>query len=98
MATKGHEFEEYMLSKELLMGIWESGFERPSPVQEAAIPIAMAGKDVLARAKNGTGKTAAYCIPTLHQIDPALKKIQGTGLFSTPPLVLLLFFFRKVVH
>lgn len=37
------------------MGIFEKGWEKPSPIQEAAIPIALSGKDVLARAKNGTG-------------------------------------------
>lgn len=37
------------------MGIFEKGWEKPSPIQEAAIPIALSGKDILARAKNGTG-------------------------------------------
>lgn len=50
------------------MGIFEKGWEKPSPIQEAAIPIALSGKDVLARAKNGTGKTGAYCIPVLEQV------------------------------
>lgn len=43
-ATKGNEFEDYLLKKELLMGIFELGFEKPSPIQEAAIPIALTGK------------------------------------------------------
>jgi ATP-dependent RNA helicase DDX6/DHH1 len=43
------------------MGIFEAGFERPSPIQEEAIPIALAGRDILARAKNGTGKTGSFC-------------------------------------
>lgn len=38
------------------MGIFEKGWEKPSPIQEASIPIALSGKDILARAKNGTGK------------------------------------------
>lgn len=50
------------------MGIFEKGWEKPSPIQEASIPIALSGKDVLARAKNGTGKTGAYCIPVLEQV------------------------------
>ncbi|KAG9617991.1 hypothetical protein KCU86_g2557, partial [Aureobasidium melanogenum] len=58
-ATKGLEFEDFYLKRELLMGIFESGFEKPSPIQEEAIPVALTGRDVLARAKNGTGKTAA---------------------------------------
>ncbi len=60
-ATKGHEFEDYYLKRELLMGIFEKGFERPSPIQEEAIPVILAGRDVLARAKNGTGKTVCFC-------------------------------------
>eukprot|EP00698_Gefionella_okellyi_P005586 TRINITY_DN15085_c0_g1_i1.p1 TRINITY_DN15085_c0_g1~~TRINITY_DN15085_c0_g1_i1.p1 ORF type:complete len:405 (+),score=82.41 TRINITY_DN15085_c0_g1_i1:77-1291(+) len=75
-ATKGNDFEDYFLKKELLMGIFELGFEKPSPIQEAAIPIALTGKDVLARAKNGTGKTAAFCIPAIESIDVNLKAIQ----------------------
>merc|ERR1719335_2151725 len=63
-ATKGNDFEDYFLKRELLMGIFEAGFERPSPIQEESIPIALAGRDILARAKNGTGKTAAFIIPT----------------------------------
>eukprot|EP00842_Homolaphlyctis_polyrhiza_P001924 jgi/Hompol1/2732/HPOL_005719-RA len=54
LATKGNEFEDYYLKRELLMGIFEAGFERPSPIQEESIPIALAGRDILARAKNGT--------------------------------------------
>ncbi|KAG5410516.1 hypothetical protein IGI04_006835, partial [Brassica rapa subsp. trilocularis] len=40
-ATKGNEFEDYFLKRELLMGIYEKGFERPSPIQEESIPIAL---------------------------------------------------------
>jgi ATP-dependent RNA helicase DDX6/DHH1 len=76
-ATKGNEFEDYFLKRELLMGIYEKGFERPSPIQEESIPIALTGSDILARAKNGTGKTAAFCIPALEKIDPDNNTIQG---------------------
>lgn len=76
-ATKGHEFEDYYLKRELLMGIFEKGFEKPSPIQEEAIPIILAGKDVLARAKNGTGKTAAFIIPCLEKVDASVNAIQG---------------------
>nr|GMD97185.1 DEAD-box ATP-dependent RNA helicase 8 [Ipomoea batatas]GMD98180.1 DEAD-box ATP-dependent RNA helicase 8 [Ipomoea batatas]GMD99084.1 DEAD-box ATP-dependent RNA helicase 8 [Ipomoea batatas]GME12156.1 DEAD-box ATP-dependent RNA helicase 8 [Ipomoea batatas] len=76
-ATKGNEFEDYFLKRELLMGIYEKGFERPSPIQEESIPIALTGSDILARAKNGTGKTAAFCIPALEKIDPDNNVIQG---------------------
>lgn len=59
------------------MGIYEKGFERPSPIQEESIPIALTGSDILARAKNGTGKTAAFCIPALEKIDQDYNVIQG---------------------
>ncbi|QHO15007.1 DEAD-box ATP-dependent RNA helicase [Arachis hypogaea] len=68
-STKRNEFEDYFLKRELLMGIYEKGFERPSPIQEESIPIALIGSDILARAKNGTGKTAAFYIPASEKID-----------------------------
>ena len=76
-STKGNDFEDYCLKRELLMGIFEKGFEKPSPIQEESIPIALAGRDILARAKNGTGKTAAYLIPVLERLDVAKNCIQG---------------------
>lgn len=78
-ATKGHDFEDYFLKRELLMGIYEKGFEKPSPIQEESIPIALTGRDILARAKNGTGKTAAFSIPVLEKIDTTRSEIQGAG-------------------
>ena len=76
-ATKGNEFEDYFLKRELLMGIFEKGFERPSPIQEESIPIALTGRDILARAKNGTGKTAAFSIPILEKVDTSKNIIQA---------------------
>jgi len=66
-----------MLKRELLMGIFEKGYEVPSPVQEESIPIALAGRDILARAKNGTGKTGAYLIPLLEKTDTEQSYVQG---------------------
>ncbi|XP_074030490.1 ATP-dependent RNA helicase me31b [Leptinotarsa decemlineata] len=86
--TRGNEFEEFCLKRELLMGIFEKGWEKPSPIQEASIPIALSGKDVLARAKNGTGKTGAYCIPVLEQIDPKKDCIQALIIVPTRELAL----------
>jgi ATP-dependent RNA helicase DDX6/DHH1 len=80
-ATKGNEFEDYYLKRELLMGIFEAGFEKPSPIQEEAIPVALTNRDILARAKNGTGKTAAFVIPVLEKIVKEKNQIQG---FQTP--------------
>ncbi|MBA0577837.1 hypothetical protein Golob_023855 [Gossypium lobatum] len=87
-ATKGNEFEDYFLKRELLMGIYEKGFERPSPIQEESIPIALTGSDILARAKNGTGKTAAFCIPALEKIDQDKNVIQVVILVPTRELAL----------
>lgn len=71
-----------------MMGIFEAGFEKPSPIQEETIPVALAGRDILARAKNGTGKTAAFVIPTLERINPKSTKIQALILVPTRELAL----------
>jgi len=86
--TKGNEFEDYCLRRELLMGIYEKGWEKPSPIQEASIPIALAGRDILARAKNGTGKTGAYVIPILERIDVNKKDVQALIMVPTRELAL----------
>ena len=86
--TRGQEFEDYFLKRELLMGIFEKGFERPSPVQERAIPIILQNRNVLARAKNGTGKTAAFIIPCLEKTDPVHKHTQVLILIPTRELAL----------
>ena len=85
---KGNEFEDFCLRRELLMGIFEKGWEAPSPIQEASIPIALTGRDILARAKNGTGKTGAYSIPSLEKIDPEKNKIQAMIVVPTRELAL----------
>ncbi|CAH8269355.1 unnamed protein product [Arabidopsis lyrata] len=87
-ATKGNEFEDYFLKRDLLKGIYEKGFEKPSPIQEESIPIALTGSDILARAKNGTGKTGAFCIPVLEKIDPSNNVIQAMILVPTRELAL----------
>lgn len=58
--TSGTSFDDLDLKRELLMGIYTAGFERPSPIQEQAIPMALSGRDILARAKNGTGKVCTF--------------------------------------
>jgi len=86
--TKGNDFEDYYLKRSLLMGIFEKGFEKPSPIQEEAIPIALAGRDILARAKNGTGKTASFLIPALEKTNTDLDYIQVLILVPTRELAL----------
>jgi ATP-dependent RNA helicase DDX6/DHH1 len=87
-ATKGLDFEDFSLKRELLMGIFEAGFEKPSPIQEEAIPVALTGRDILARAKNGTGKTAAFVIPALQRINPKSNKVQCLILVPTRELAM----------
>jgi ATP-dependent RNA helicase DDX56/DBP9 len=56
------------LDPRLLQGIAKQNFQAPTPVQAKAIPLALDGRDILARAKTGSGKTAAYLLPVLHSI------------------------------
>jgi len=86
--TKGRDFEDFFLKRELLMGIFQKGFEKPSPIQEEAIPIILQNRNVLARAKNGTGKTAAYIIPCLEKTDTTKEHIQVLILIPTRELAL----------
>jgi ATP-dependent RNA helicase DDX6/DHH1 len=86
--TKGHSFEDYGLKKDLLKGIYEKGYENPSPVQEEVIPIAIMGKDIIARAKNGTGKTASFVIPILEKSDFSVTYVQSVILVPTRELAL----------
>lgn len=86
--TKGLEFEDLYIKRELLMGIFEAGFEKPSPIQEETIPVALTGRDILARAKNGTGKTAAFVIPALERVNSKSTKTQALILVPTRELAL----------
>ncbi|KAL5020100.1 hypothetical protein ScPMuIL_002992 [Solemya velum] len=86
--TKGNEFEDFCLKRDLLMGVFEKGWEKPSPIQEASIPIALTGRDILARAKNGTGKTGAYAIPILERCDSSRDEVQALVIVPTRELAL----------
>lgn len=57
-----------VLDKRILKALGEMAFARPTLVQAEAIPIALEGRDILARARTGSGKTAAYCIPVVQKI------------------------------
>ena len=69
-------FAELGLNEQILAGVATLGFNAPTPVQAAAIPAVLAGKDVVASAQTGTGKTAAFMLPTLQRI--AVEKPGGT--------------------
>jgi ATP-dependent RNA helicase RhlE len=61
-------FSQFGLHRDLLRGVREMGFTRPTPIQADAIPPAMEGRDVLACAMTGSGKTAAFLLPILHRL------------------------------
>ena len=63
-------FESLGLSADLLQTVMEEGYTEPTPVQAKAIPLVLAGRDVLAAAQTGTGKTAAFTLPILDRLRP----------------------------
>ena len=67
-------FQELGLSAPILRALAEQGYERPSPIQEKAIPPALAGRDVLGCAQTGTGKTCAFAAPILQRLEAAPQK------------------------
>ena len=76
-------FADFGLHPDLLRGIHDMGFTRPTPIQQDAIPPALAGRDLLACAMTGSGKTAAFGLPVLHQL---MERPRGTtrALILTP--------------
>jgi ATP-dependent RNA helicase RhlE len=71
MAEQAINFEAFKLNKQLLNAIAEAGYSTPTAIQERAIPLGLAGHDVLGIAQTGTGKTAAYVLPILMKIKYA---------------------------
>ena len=67
-ANSTRSFEDMKLDPRLLQALTQQKFTTPTLVQSEAIPLALSGKDVLARAKTGSGKTAAYLLPVLQAI------------------------------
>ena len=62
-------FTELGVKPEILKAVEDMGFEEPTPIQKAAIPTALTGKDLIGQAQTGTGKTAAFGIPILERIN-----------------------------
>ncbi|OJD24592.1 ATP-dependent RNA helicase DBP9 [Blastomyces percursus] len=90
--TTAHSFENLNLDPRLLQALTQQKFAKPTLIQAEAIPLALAGKDVLARARTGSGKTAAYLLPILQSIlqkkanDPTHKAILALILVPTREL------------
>ena len=81
-------FSEMNLNEELQRAIEDMGFEKASPIQAKAIPVALEKKDIIGQAQTGTGKTASFGIPLLSKIDPNNKKLQAVVLCPTRELAM----------
>ena len=82
------KFNELNLSPELLQSVERAGFEEATPIQEATIPLALAGRDVIGQAQTGTGKTAAFGLPMLEKIDTNNHTLQGLVIAPTRELAI----------
>lgn len=81
-------FTDLNLSNLVLKALNDVGYEKPSPIQAATIPVVMQGKDVLGQAQTGTGKTAAFALPLLSVIDTSSKSTQALILAPTRELAI----------
>jgi ATP-dependent RNA helicase DeaD len=81
-------FADLNLSAPILKALKDLGYETPSPIQAATIPLLMEGRDVLGQAQTGTGKTAAFALPVLAQIDTKLTAPQALVLAPTRELAI----------
>ena len=79
-------YSELKCSPEILQAVERMGFTEMTEVQEKAIPVMMAGKDVIAKAPTGTGKTCAFGIPIIERINPESNKPQAVILAPTREL------------
>ncbi|NBW97106.1 MAG: DEAD/DEAH box helicase, partial [Planctomycetia bacterium] len=86
-ARPGHvPFASLGLSAEVLKAVEKLGFEETSPIQSSAIPLILGGHDVVGQSETGSGKTAAFCIPTIERIDPSAHRTQALILVPTREL------------
>lgn len=80
-------FQEFALSRRVQQAIDGMGFEEPSPIQAACIPLVLAGRDVIGQAQTGTGKTAAFGVPLIEQVSQE-GRVQGLVLTPTRELAI----------
>src|SRR5271154_2177558 len=79
-------FSELGLSPEVLKAIAQLGFEQAAPIQAEAIPVLLAGHDVVGQSQTGSGKTAAFSVPAIEKVDPQLRAVQVIILCPTREL------------
>lgn len=81
-------FDETELTAPILRAVAEMGFEEMTPIQTAAIPVVLEGKDIIGQAQTGTGKTAAFGIPLLQRVNPKDRSLQALVLCPTRELAI----------
>ena len=81
-------FSELSLPEDLLQAVTDMGFVHPTAVQAQAIPLLLAGRDVVGVAQTGTGKTAAFGLPLLAHVDPEVREVQALVLAPTRELAM----------
>ena len=86
--TETHKWSDMNLKENLLRGIYSHGFENPSPIQKKGIIPILTGRDVIAQAQSGTGKTGAFSVSTLQCVDETLNEVQGLLLAPTRELAI----------
>ncbi|WP_162053049.1 DEAD/DEAH box helicase [Pontibacter pamirensis] len=79
-------FKDLALKPELLQSLQDLNFTAPTPIQESAIPALLQGQDVAGQAETGSGKTAAFGLPILHNIDTNLQQVQALVIVPTREL------------
>jgi ATP-dependent RNA helicase DeaD len=79
-------FADLGLSESTLQALQDVGYEKPSPIQEQAIPPLLAGGDIIGQAQTGSGKTAAFGLPIVEHVDPSEKEVQALVLTPTREL------------
>lgn len=88
MTTESLTFADLGLPQPILDAVNEMGFVNPSPIQQECIPHLLAGRDVLGMAQTGSGKTAAFSLPLLAQIDPTQRHPQMLVMAPTRELAI----------
>jgi ATP-dependent RNA helicase DeaD len=82
MSSPAESFADFGFSPGLLQALTDIGYETPSPIQAECIPVLLAGHDLIGQAQTGTGKTAAFALPLLEQID--VRNTRPQALILTP--------------
>src|SRR6202142_669890 len=85
---KTPSFADLGLNESIVQALTEVGYESPTPIQAATIPVLLSGVDMLGQAQTGTGKTAAFALPALSRIDLAGREPQVLVLVPTRELAL----------